>query len=507
MWRTMAAERERDAQLEEAFRREHELLERIFETVPIMMTIYEPNTNVLRVNRAFERLIGWSSDELAAVPLMEKCYPDPQYREQAREFMQACLPEWRNFRVTTRAGGEVESSWTNVRLSDDRQLGLGIDVTERERADRLKDEFLATLAHELRNPLSPMRNAVEILRSDRGPRALASEALSILDRQLSFMVRLVDDLLDVSRIRTGKIDLRRSRVDLGPIVQNAIESSRPHFQSKGHKLVLEQTPGLPLFVDGDSTRLEQVVANLLHNAAKFTPTAGVVSLSVGSQGAEAVVRVRDSGVGIPSDILPRVFDMFVQADRSVDRAHAGLGIGLSLVKRLVEMHGGSVQAFSAGVGQGSELVVRLPLLTRQPDEPAISPEHSAVQQGLAQATAPRPRTVLVVDDNVDAATTLAQLLSSWGHDVLVAYDGQSAIEIGRTQRLDAIVMDLGMPGISGYSAARQIRADPRLGGVVLVALSGWSQQEARQQSAEAGFDHHLVKPADLTILRNILAGG
>lgn len=508
---------QRMKELEEAFLREHERLERIFDTVPLMMTIYEPDTKVLRVNRAFERLIGWASDELGGVSLMEECYPDPEYREQAREYMQACRPEWRDFRVRTRDGRLVESSWTNVRLSDDTQLGIGVDLTERKRveaalreseealrqADRLKDEFLATLAHELRNPLSPMRTAVEILRGHGSDPEAAGQALSVLDRQLNLMVRLVDDLLDISRITRGKIDLVRSPVDLDNLLQRAIESTRPIFRENEHKLTYQRPIGESLSVDGDPIRLEQIFANLLNNAAKFTPSGGVVTVEISCDAHQAAVRIRDTGIGIASDVLPRVFDPFVQGERRIDRARGGLGIGLSLVKRLVELHGGEVEAFSAGPGQGSEFVVRLPL-ARQAREDASTSDHRAPQANQPEPVRRKRQTVLVVDDNVDAAKSLAFLLSTWGYDVLVAHDGPSGVELGKKHELHAVVMDLGMPGMNGYSAARLMRADPRLADILLIALTGWGQQDARRESAQAGFNHHLVKPVDVAVLRRIL---
>lgn len=510
----------RTAQLEEALRRDRELLDRIFETVPLMMTIYDPTTRVLRVNRAFERLIGWSSAELSAVSLMEQVYPDPEYREQAREYMQACRPEWRDFRVTTRDGRMIESSWTNIRLSDDTQLGIGVDVTERQRAEaalraseeallgshRLKDEFLAVLAHELRNPLSPMRNAMELLRRDGVSRAVSDRALAILDRQLGVMVRLVDDLLDISRINTGKVDLRRTEVDLDAVIKKAVESSEPMLKEKELSIVFESSSEPPAIVYGDPVRLEQVFANLLHNAAKFTPARGAVFLSVERSWGHVIVRVRDTGIGIASHVLPRVFELFVQGDRGVDRVHGGLGVGLSLVKRLVDLHGGRVEAFSGGVGHGSEFVIRLPLHAWATGDRATPVEGELGPRARGpESAAPATKSVLVVDDNVDAASSLAELLAASGYDVLVAYDGPSAIEQGKKQMVDAIVMDLGMPGMSGYSAARLMRADPSFAGVQLIALTGWDQEDARRSSAQSGFDHHLVKPVDLPVLERLLA--
>ena len=504
-------------QLVEDLRHQRELFERVFDTAPLMMTIYEPDTKVLRVNRAFERLTGWSSDALTGVSLMERCYPDPEYREGAREYMQACRPEWRDFCVTTRDGGRIESSWTNIRLSDDTQLGIGIDITERKRAEEnlrrseealwrahhLKDEFLAILAHELRNPLAPMKHAVDILRGDGASRADTDRVLAILERQLGLMVRLVNDLLDVSRINTGKIDLQRGEVDLVAVVHRAVESSQRLFDVKQQRLVVEPSSGPPVLVDGDPTRLEQVFANLLHNASKFTPARGAIAVGVHRHDEQATVRVCDTGIGITPDTLPRVFDMFVQGDRGVDRAHGGLGIGLSLVKRLVELHGGQVRAFSAGAGQGSEFVVQLPLHVR-----VAGPTTSAGARGpqivRPGSTSGQRRTILVVDDNVDAAATLGRLLTAWGHDVVVAHDGRSGVERATTGEIDVVVLDLGMPGMSGYDVARVLRADPRLKGVLLIALTGWDQEEARRESAQAGFDHHLVKPVDLAVLQAII---
>jgi two-component system CheB/CheR fusion protein len=495
-----------------------ELLQRIFDTVPFMITIYDPNTNVLRVNRAFERLIGWSSDELATVSLMEECYPDPEYREQARQYMQACRPEWRDWSVTTRDGSEIQSSWTNLRLSDNTQLGIGVDITERKRtesalreseerlkhAHRLKDEFLAMLAHELRNPLAPMRSAVEILRDVRAPAAVADEALAILDRQLGVVVRLIDDLLDVSRINTGKIALQRSELDLRAVVQKAVQSSQSIFEARRQRLNFEPGSGEALPLDGDATRLEQVFTNLLHNAAKFTPPLGAIDINIQRQGDQAVVHVRDSGIGIAPDLLPRVFDLFVQADRGFDRLHDGLGIGLNLVKRLVELHGGQVEAISAGLGQGSDFVVRLPLRPAAELAEAIPAVKPAALAGGPETRKPNRRTILVVDDNVDAATALALALSQAGDEVLLAHDARSGLERAKTREFDVIVMDLGMPGMSGYQMAETIRSDPQLNHVLLVALTGWSDAEARSKSARVGFDHHLVKPVALSALRELL---
>jgi len=342
---------------------------------------------------------------------------------------------------------------------------------------------------------------VDLLRMADGA-SQGSKALAVLDRQIGVMVRLVDDLLDVSRITSGKIDLRKERLDLTAIARSALEANRTFFREKGVELTIA-APVEPVPVDGDSVRLEQVLSNLLNNAAKFTPPGGKVLLAVEHQGDEAVVRVRDSGIGIAHDILPDIFGMFVQGDLEAARYHGGLGIGLSLFKRLAELHGGSAAASSAGLGQGSEFVVRLPLVAG-----AVPKAFSPVDAHQAALKAPGievdRQEILVVDDNADAADTLAQLLAAYGHRVLTAGSATAGIELAKAHGVRAIVMDLGMPGVSGYEAARMIRADPQLRDILLIALSGWGQDQARRDSRDAGFDHHLVKPADLGALEKVL---
>jgi signal transduction histidine kinase/ActR/RegA family two-component response regulator len=364
-------------------------------------------------------------------------------------------------------------------------------------ADRHKTEFLAMLAHELRNPLAPIRNALSIVRMTDGNREALQSATEMIERQVGHMVRLVDDLLDINRISRGKIELRRAKVELASVIHHGVEACRPNIDAAHQELTVE-LPREPLYLNADPARLAQVVGNLLVNASKFTDHGGRIWLSVAHEGEQAVIRVRDNGIGIPPDQLRRVFDMFSQVDHSLERSTTGLGIGLALAKDLVELHGGTVEAFSAGVGHGSEFAVRLPLLIRSP-EPADARPTDA---GLTRST---PRRILVVDDNRDAATSLAMLLKIAGHETHVANDGLEAFEAASTVNPDLVLLDIGLPKLNGYEVARRIRQQPWGGEIVLVALTGWGQDEDRQKSKDAGFNHHLVKPVEPAVLGNLLA--
>jgi signal transduction histidine kinase len=364
-----------------------------------------------------------------------------------------------------------------------------------ERADRQKNEFLSMLAHELRNPLAPIRNAAEVLRLSGPEQPQVRWAREVIDRQLSHLVRLVDDLLDVSRITRGKITLKPEPTDLAVVVQHAIEASRPTIEQARHRLEVHVPPE-PVWVTGDPARLTQVLTNLLNNAAKYTEEGGRVALTLAREGGEAVVRVRDTGVGIPAEMLGAVFDLFTQVDRSLDRSQGGLGIGLTLVKRLVSKHGGTVEAYSSGPGQGSEFVVRLPVLAEAPLTVPTQPTgRLAVAEGLR---------VLLVDDNVDGADSLATLVRLAGHDTRVAHDGPGALEAAAAFRPQVVVLDIGLPGLTGYEVARRLRADPDLSGVALVAVTGYGRDEDRERSREAGFDHHLTKPVEFALLLDLL---
>jgi PAS domain S-box-containing protein len=361
-------------------------------------------------------------------------------------------------------------------------------------ADRRKDEFLATLAHELRNPLAPVRNAAELLRRADGNKDLVAQGVTILDRQLSHMVRLIDDLMDVARITTGKFELRKTRVELAAILMSAVEASRPLIETMGHELTLALPP--PIFLDADAVRLTQVFANLLNNAAKYTDRGGRIALSADRVGEHIVVSVKDTGVGIPANLLPTVFDMFTQVDRSIHRSSGGLGLGLTLVKHLTELHGGTVSASSRGEGRGSEFVVRLPFALDAGREAPSSAQESP---------ACLPMRVAVVDDNKDGAESLAALLRLQGHEVAVAHNGFDALQVADALRPDVMVLDIGLPGLDGYEVARHIRQQPWSSHVLLIAVSGWGQENDKRRSADVGIDYHLVKPVNPADLDRMMA--
>lgn len=367
-------------------------------------------------------------------------------------------------------------------------------------ADKRKNEFLAMLAHELRNPLAPIRTALDLLRLRGGGSSEGAWAQDVIHRQLSHLVRLVDDLLDVSRITGGKIRLQLECVDASAAIANAVETSRPLIEAHGHKLQV-RLPAEAIFVQADTARLSQILSNLLNNAAKYTPDGGTIELSLKREGGDAVFSVRDSGVGIPPEMLARVFDLFTQVDRSLDRSQGGLGIGLTLVRRLVELHGGTVQAASAGANQGSEFIVRLPLVESGRD---LQRRRSAAEAQIIDASGACVRRVLVVDDNVDAAGSLGLLLELGGHEVRIAHDGSQALAQAADFHPDVVLLDIGLPGMDGYAVAKAIRENPLLASAQLIAVSGYGQDEDRKRSHAAGFDHHLVKPVDLGALSALL---
>jgi PAS domain S-box-containing protein len=367
-------------------------------------------------------------------------------------------------------------------------------------ADRRKDEFLALLAHELRNPLAPIRNALQVMRLAGGDPATAERSREMIERQVQQMVRLVDDLMDVSRISRGKLQLRTERVTLASVVNAAVETCRPLLSAKRQDLCVT-LPEEEVLVEADPTRLAQVVLNLLNNAAKYTDEGGRIRLAAEQRGAEAVVTVKDTGIGISPQMLPRIFEMFTQVDHTLERSQGGLGIGLTLVKRLVELHGGTVEARSDGLGRGCEFVVRVPLAAAGPQ--AAPPDRST---GGEASTTRAERRILVVDDNRDAVDSLGMLLKVMGHTVRTAYDGLEAVDAAATFKPEMVLLDIGLPRLNGYEAARRIRELADGKGVLLVALTGWGQEEDRRQSKDAGFDHHLVKPVDPAELQRLLAG-
>ena len=362
-------------------------------------------------------------------------------------------------------------------------------------SDRRKDEFLATLGHELRNPLAPISNSLEILKlSGAVDEGTAAQACSVMQRQIHHLNRLVDDLMEVSRITRGIIEVKRDAIGLGAIIKAAVETSRPLLDSMRHRLILE-VPEEPVIVLGDAVRLTQVFANLLNNAAKYTNTNGQIAVSLQRKGEHAMVSVKDNGIGIPPVMLAQVFEMFMQVDRSARRAQGGLGIGLTLVRSLVKMHNGVVHARSDGPGLGSEFIVHLPLAAAK-----VSPkEEDAPVQSIPS------RRILIVDDSLDGAESLSVLLRVLGATVALEHSGTAALEAVEKFHPDVVLLDIGMPGMDGYEVARRIRANPEHEKISLIALTGWGQDEDRQRSQAAGFNHHLVKPADIGRLRQLLS--
>ncbi len=406
------------------------------------------------------------------------------------------------FRKTTALEGMNRQ--LEMRVAE-RTAELERDLEERKRlqealqqSDRRKDEFLAVLAHELRNPLAPIRTAADIMRVKVLTDPALMQCRDVIGRQVEQLTRLVDDLLDVSRITSGKLRLQKQLIEVSAIVQRAVETQRPIYDERRQELHVD-LPGDPLILEGDLTRLSEALANLLNNAAKYSNDGAKVTLRVekASGGQEVLFRVVDNGVGIPINMLPKVFELFTQVDQSLHRAQGGLGIGLALVRNLAEMHGGRIDGYSEGIGKGSEFVMRLPL------RPDLRPPQQEGERVVSIASA--YGRVLVVDDNIDAAEMLATMLRIDGAEVLTAHDGREAMEVIDGFRPDLVLLDIGMPGMSGYDVARAIRAHPVCGNVMLVAQTGWGQEEDRRRAKEAGFDEHVTKPVDRAQLLKLIA--
>lgn len=439
-----------------------------------------------------------ADDRAAVLTAIECTTPDsPQFVVQYRfRRPDSGILIW----LEDRARAQFDETGRRLRVD-----GISLDVTDRRAAeqalldaDQRKDEFLAMLAHELRNPLAPMRNAVSVLRLSSGPDQPGLRWVTdLLDRQVDQMTRVVDDLLDISRITRGMISLRRERVAIADVVERAFEISRPMLEARRHHASVVLPPHT-IWVDADAVRLAQAISNLLNNAAKFTPDGGQVALVVERSDATVEIRVRDSGQGIPSHILPRVFDLFMQADRSLDRKAGGLGVGLTLVKRLVDLHGGTVSAHSDGPGRGTEFTIRLPA-AEAPERPAPSPESRTGPVGE-----PAGR-VLIVEDHRETAESLAVLARLWGHRVRTVHDGHAALELARDYSPDLIILDIGLPGMDGYAVAQALREEDGLRDTVIVAATGYGSEEARRRSIAAGFDMHLTKPVDSVTLKRLLA--
>ena len=496
---------------------------RLFQMAKDGILILDADTGkVIDANPFMTALLGYSHDEFLGKELWEiGLFRDiKESRAAYRELQEKGYVRYENLPLESRSGQKVEVEFvSNVYAENHHQVvQCNIrDITERSRLQRLtqeqaaafadldrrKDEFLAMLSHELRNPLAPILNAALLLRlhSNRNrlhgiENPILQQSATIIERQVGQLTQIVDELLEVSRITTGRIQLHQERIAVGVVVENAVATVRSLIDQRKHELTVS-LPTQAIWVHADAARLEQVVVNLLTNAAKYTDQGGHVWLTVQQEGEEAVLRVRDTGVGIAPEILPRIFDLFTQAERSLDRSQGGLGIGLALVQRLVEMHGGTV-AVSSALGQGSEFVVRLPVVSPP------QPQASSPPTETAQPTGPSLR-VLVVDDNVDTVTTLAMLVQESGHDVRTAYDGSAVLEAALDYRPNVVLLDIGLPGLNGFEVAKQLRQQPALQNVVLVAMTGYGRESDRQRSQEAGFDHHLVKPGDFGKVLQILA--
>jgi PAS domain S-box-containing protein len=490
-----------------------ERFRRIVETANEGIWVLDAEARVTFVNQRMADLLGLDPARMLGRPKWD--FLRGKDRERVRELFarrRAGVAEQLDVCFEHREGRPVWMLMAAQPLFDELgafqgTLDMFTDVTDRKRLetelqqrleqvaalDRSKDEFIATLSHELRNPLAPIRNAVALLEgAEPGPEL--DSIRSLLERQVGLLTRLLDDLLDATRFSRGRLAIRPERVELAAIVSNAVESCRPRIELADQLLAVE-LPEEPVVLYADPARLAQVFTNLLDNAAKFAGRGGRIELSATRQGTEVVVCVRDDGIGIDPEQLPRVFEMFAQAESALERRHAGLGIGLALVRGFVELHGGRVEAHSEGRGKGSEFVVRLPL----------APE--ATRQAAASAPAPKPgrvRRVLVVDDNRDATESLVRLLGRCGHEVRAAYDGPEALAAAEEFQPEAVLLDIGLPGMNGYEVARRLRARPWAAATVLVAITGWGQSSDKERAVSAGIDHHLTKPVDFARLRGLL---
>jgi PAS domain S-box-containing protein len=452
-------------------------------------------------NRAAERMFGYTAVEMIGEPITRLMPADR--RDDLGPILAAIrrgdrVEHFETERVR-KDGRRIHVSLTisPIRDADGRIIGaskIARDVTAQKAADRAKDEFLAMLGHELRNPLAAVQSAIIAARLDPSRR---DDALEIARRQTVQLRRLVDDLLDVSRVTQGKITLRKKRVFLSTIVERAVEATRAQLEERGHELSVSLPPEIE--VDADAGRLEQVLVNLISNAAKYTPAGGRIAVSAALDGGEVVLRVRDNGIGIAPDMLPRVFELFAQANRSLDRAQGGLGLGLALVRRLVELHGGRVEARSDGCGRGAEFVAVLPAALGPADAQAIDDDQPVGAPPSASAR------VLLVEDNVDAADALGMLLELLGHEVQVVHDGLAALEAIQRRMPDVMLVDIGLPGIDGFEVARRVRALPNAASTVLVALTGYGRSEDKERTRAAGFDHHLTKPVEIDALQGLVA--
>jgi PAS domain S-box-containing protein len=512
------------AKATEAIYRQRELLRTTLASIGDGVLTTDHQGVVTSINAVAAALTGWSSEEAVGQPL-EVVFNivDERTRKSANNPIQRCLREnagggFADHTVlVAKDGGErpIDHSAAPIRTADGAVVGAVLvfhDASERKRAeeelrqlaanlsrsDRRKDEFLATLAHELRNPLAPIRNGLQIIKLAGADGKAVDGARTIMERQLGHLVRLVDDLLDVSRIARDKMELRRERVELGAVLGSSVETSRPFIDAGKHRLELNLGDE-KIALNADPIRLAQMFANLLNNAAKYTPPGGSITVTAHREGSDACVSFRDTGEGIAPDALPHIFDMFAQVDRSLDRSQGGLGIGLTLVKRIAEMHGGSVSARSDGVGKGCEFLVRLPVDLEAKPGTVERPDIEACDSPTGVCR------VLVVDDNRDAALSLEHVLKLMGHEAVVAFDGQAAVEAAQTFHPHIILLDIGLPKLNGYEACQRIRMQTLSERPIIVAVTGWGQPRDRERSKEAGFDHYFTKPVDASQMIALLS--
>jgi PAS domain S-box-containing protein len=505
----------------EALKDERELLATTLSSIGDGVIVTDADSRVTFINPEAESLTGWTQSEAEGMPLPAVFrIVNEETRKEAENpvdkvFRTGVVVGLANHTLLIGKDGierPIDDSAAPIRHSGGSLFGVVLvfrDFTSRRLAERAlhesrqklqeealrKDEFLAILSHELRNPLAPIRMAVSVLNKIGARDPQLQQIHDIIDRQTTQLTRLLDDLMDVGRISSGKITLRKARFDIALAVSNAVESIRPQVDLLQHELVIDLPP-VPIYIDGDITRLAQVFVNLLSNAVRYTNKGGRIRLIVRREQADAVIRVIDPGIGISPDQMSRIFEMFAQVDQSLERGQDGLGVGLALTRTLVELHGGTVEAKSEGLGKGSEFIVRIPAVRAQREQ-AQSPEGTT-------ATAQKPRRVLIADDNVDSATVLAILLRASGHEVQTVHDGMAALESSKSFRPDLVILDIGMPKVNGYDVARQIRSrgDSH---VTLVAITGWGQEEDKRRARESGFDQHLTKPVDVAALERLLA--
>lgn len=478
---------------------------------------------VTMMNAVAEELTGWKLAEAEGRPLevifniVNEQSRQPVESPTRRALKEGIIVGLANHTVLLAKNGTerpIDDSAAPIRGEDGAIFGCVLvfrDITDKKEmenelrqvaaelstANRKKDEFLATLAHELRNPLAPLRNAVQLMQVAGDNAEVVKQARLMMERQLAQMARLVDELMDISRISRGRIEIKKQRVELAAVVNDAVEASRPLIESMGHEFTVTLPPQ-PIVLDADPTRLAQVFLNLLNNAAKYSERGGRIRFTVETQGNEVSVSVRDNGIGIPAEHLTRIFDMFTQVDRSLEKSQGGLGIGLNIAKRLVEKHGGRIEARSEGPGRGSEFIVHLPILVGESAPRPVGPHGGA-------AALKSSLRILIVDDNKDGAESLAMMLNLMGNETLTAHDGLEGVEAAERFRPDVVLLDIGLPKLNGFEACRRIRERPWSKNVVFIAVTGWGQEEDRRRSQEAGFAHHMVKPVHPQTLMELLA--